>query len=363
MQIVCSMCGRSQGSPLLLECTECSIPFTLSDYPTFRKGEIISDVHNLWRYRRFFPYVRKQFIVSMGEGHTPKISLDQAGRVEAILEYMNPTHSFKDRGTTMLISTLNQRHVSKIIEDSSGNAGASIAAYSARAGISCTVFVPESAPPMKLRQIKSYGAKVTKVAGAREDVARKARQAGSRSFYASHVYNPQFLDGMRSIAYQIGEQYSWNLPDFIYLPVSAGTSLLGLVYGLKNLESSGVTSKLPTIVAVQPSNVSPLHHALIGRNFEPIPGRSSVADALTGVSPARLFEMVQALRSVKGTTEIVSEKEIIESQRFLGRKGMYVEPSSATTYAALRKNMDRGVVTPNDRSLLIITGSGLKSSV
>ena len=175
MQIICSRCGRSQGSPLLLECPECLIPFTLSDYPTFRKGEIVSQVHSLWRYRRFFPYVRKQFIVTMGEGHTPKISLDQAGSVEAILEYMNPTHSFKDRGTTMLISTLSQRRVSKIIEDSSGNAGASIAAYSARAGILCTVFVPEGAPPMKLRQIKSYGAKVTKVAGAREDVARKAR--------------------------------------------------------------------------------------------------------------------------------------------------------------------------------------------
>ena len=168
---------------------------------------------------------------------------------------------------------------------------------------------------------------------------------------------------MRSLAYQIGEQYSWNLPDYIYVPVSAGTLLLGLVYGLKNLESSGAINKLPTIVAVQPSNVSPLHHALLGRNFEPIWGLSSVADALTGVSPARLFEMVQALRSVKGRTEIVSETKIVESHRLLGRKGMYVEPSSATTYAALRKNMDRGVVTPNDRSLLILTGSGLKSSV
>ncbi|MEM0373091.1 MAG: pyridoxal-phosphate dependent enzyme, partial [Sulfolobales archaeon] len=264
---------------------------------------------------------------------------------------------YKDRGAVTLISYLKQKGIKKISEDSSGNAGAAIAAYAARAGIEALIYVPETAKGNKLRQIEAYGAKVIRVKGSREDVAINAEKAGV--YYASHVLNPEFRDGIRTLSYEISRDLGWKSPDLIFLPVSAGTLLLGVYEGFRHLLISGIIEKMPKIIAVQTSQVMPVCSKLKGIPYTPPAQVSSVADALISTNPILIDEMIKVLKE-NGDCVIVDEREIIDAHSKLAKSGFFVEYSSATVYAAYEKYNSNG--ENNDLlSVLILTGHGLKT--
>jgi threonine synthase len=296
-----------------------------------------------------FPYVPKW--VSLGETVTPLI--ERQG-LYLKLDYFSPTYSYKDRGSITLISSLLGKlpEGSDINEDSSGNAGASIAAYASAAGFKPNIYVPQNASEFKIRQIISYGAKIHTVQGSRENVMESCKNAPG--FYASHVLRPEFRDGIRMLSYEIMEQLNWHVPDAVVMPVSAGTLLLGVIYGFRHLLNSGEISRMPQIIAVQTEFVSPLYHRMEGLQYTPPDSYVSVADALVSQSPPLLDEMYQSLKGY-GKVLRVSENEIINSRNKLARSGILVEYSSAVAYAgALKLNGLRPVV--------ILTGNGLKSS-
>jgi threonine synthase len=250
-----------------------------------------------------------------------------------------------------------------ISEDSSGNAGASVAAYAARAGLNAKVYVPQDVSGPKFNQIKFYGAQVVKVSGGRSKVAEEAQKPEKREFYVGHILHPLFREGIRSLAYEIAEQLSWHVPERVYLPVSAGTLLLGVMSGFKHLVESNVIETMPKIVACQTKQVSPLYHRFKNLSYTPPESLTSIADALVSVNPPLLGLMVKHLREANGDAVIVEEDKIFHAFMELAGKGLFVEPSSAVAYAAYKKQLRNQETSKGDKTVIILTGTGLKTTL
>lgn len=335
MRVKCARCGREREGHEV-RCKRCGGPFVVDlDFPYREK------------MRENFPYIARWY--SLGEGNTPLV------RVEGIafkLEFLNPTGSFKDRGAVALISYLAGKGVRRISEDSSGNAGAAIAAYGALAGMEVEIYVPESARGGKIRQIEAYGAMVVKVRGTRGDVAKAAENSGA--YYASHVWQPEFRDGMRSLAYELVRDLG-KPPAAVYMPTSAGTLLLGVYSGFKHLLDSGVIQQMPRLVAVQTEQVRPLCAAVKGEEYAPPEKVTSIADALVSTNPPLLPEMADVVRRY-GDCVWVTDDEIAAAWRWLVKRGLLVEPSSAAALAGRWRLGDRG-----EDAVVVLTGHGLKT--
>ena len=360
-EIKCSKCTRTSTSILDSKCS-CGSPLETHKHFDFEKKKVRKRNYSLWRYVNFFPYVKEKEIISLGEGWTPLIKFSDGLYFK--LDQLNPTGSFKDRGSTVLISSLHKT-VKKaggyISEDSSGNAGASIAAYAARAGLKAKIYVLEDVSGPKFNQIKFYGAEVVKVSGGRSKVAEEAQKVENGKFYVGHILHPLFRDGMRSLAYEMAEQLGWHVPERIYLPVSAGTLLLGVISGFKHLVESNVIEAMPKIVSCQTQQVSPLYHRFKNLSYIPPKKVTSVADALVSVNPPLLGLMVKNLRETNGDAVMVEEDEIFNAFIELARKGLFVEPSSAVAYAAYKKQLKNKEASKGDETVIVLTGMGLKT--
>lgn len=362
IEIKCAACDFSSSNLLEFKCPHCGQPLDTELRFDFDTQKIEKNNYSLWRYASFFPYVKEADITTLGEGWTPLVKLSKS--TYSKLESVNPTGSFKDRGSTVLISALSElvkKAEGYISEDSSGNAGASMAAYAARAGLKAKIYVPNNVSGPKFNQIRFYGAKVVKVSGSRSKVAEEAQKPKKGRFYVGHILHPLFRDGIRSLAYEIAEQFNWEPPDCVYLPVSAGTLLLGLISGFRHLVKSNIIEAMPEIVACQTSQVSPLYHRFKNLPYVAPERVNSIADALVSVNPPLLDIMVRSLKEVNGDAVMVSEDEIANAFKELGRKGFFVEPSSAVAYAAYQKQLGDKKISENARTVIILTGTGLKT--
>lgn len=360
-EIKCSKCSRTSPNILDFKCS-CGSPLESHLHFKFEKKKIRKRNYSLWRYVNCFPYVKEKEIISLGEGWTPLIKFSDGLYFK--LDQLNPTGSFKDRGSTVLISTLHKtikQAGGYVSEDSSGNAGASVAAYAARAGVKAKIYVPENVSGPKFNQIKFYGARVVKVSGGRSKVAEEAQKPERGKFYVGHILHPLFREGMRSLAYEITEQLSWHVPEHIYLPVSAGTLFLGVINGFEHLIGSNVIETMPKIVACQTRQVSPLYHRFKNLSYTPPERLTSIADALVSVNPPLLNLMVKSLREANGDAVIVEEDEIFNAFIELARKGFFVEPSSAVAYAACKKQLKNKAASKCEKTVIILTGMGLKT--
>jgi len=363
-EIKCSICTQSSHIPLTFRCPSCGQPLNVQIPYDFQTEEIRKRDYSVWRYGRFFPYVKETEITTLGEGWTPLVKF--SSNVYFKLESSNPTGSFKDRGSTVLISALHiplKKAGGHIAEDSSGNAGASIAAYAARTGLKAKIYVPENISGPKFSQIKFYGAEVVKVSGSRSKIAEEAQKTEKGKYYVGHILHPLFRDGIRSLAYEIAEQFRWHIPERIYLPVSAGTLLLGVIEGFKHLVKSNIITSMPKIVACQTLQVSPLYHSFKGLTYTPPETITSIADALVSVNPPLLNLMVKQLKESDGDVIMVEEAEIFDAFTELSKKGFFVEPSSAVAYAAYKKQLKNKETSKEDTTVIILTGAGLKTII
>jgi threonine synthase len=363
-EIICSSCHKPSSSLLEFKCNACGKPLEVELKRDFDAKRIHEKTHSLWRYTEFFPYIKEKHIITLGEGWTPLVKF--AKKVYFKLDNLNPTGSFKDRGSTVLISALHEsirRSGGFISEDSSGNAGASVAAYSARAGLRAKIYVPQTVSGPKFNQTRFYGAEVVKVSGSRSRVAEEAQTTEKGKFYVGHILHPLFRDGIRSLAYEIAEQSGWRVPERVYLPVSAGTLLLGVIEGFRHLVASDILEAMPKIVACQTQQVSPLYHRLKNLRYTPPDKITSTADALVSVNPPLLDLMITRLREIKGDSVLVEEDQIIRAFTELAGKGFFVEPSSAVAYAGYKRHLSEGKLAKDDGVVIILTGTGLKTTL
>jgi threonine synthase len=299
----------------------------------------------------------------MDEGFTPLEEVAFSGnRVLIKVDYLFPTGSYKDRGATVLISKMKEWGVQKVVEDSSGNAGSAIAAYCARAGIECEIYVPQRTSSEKTVQIQAYAATLRRVQGSRERTAEAAMRAASKIRYASHCWNPFFLHGTKTFAFEVWEQMGWKVPDALVLPVGHGTLFLGAYTGFKELKEAGMIKKIPRLVGVQSAFCAPLYRAFKRgwRETRPVEKKETVAEGIAIAEPVRGRQILEAIYGTDGEILIVTEKEIRRAWMEMGRKGHFIEPTSAATVAGLKKYMKKK--RRRETVVSTLTGTGLKSA-
>jgi threonine synthase len=327
------------------------------------RGDIDTACRSLWRYATAIR-VAAAGAVSMGEGWTPLVATHWNGlAVQAKLEFMMPTGSFKDRGMTVMVSYLKNQGVTAVLEDSSGNAGASLAAYAAAAGMRARILVPKTASYPKIVQMAATGADVITIPGTRQDVADAALAMSAEIFYASHNWQAFFAEGTKTLAYELWEQLGFRAPDNVVVPLGYGANVLGCDHGFRELAANGEIERVPRIFGVQAANCAPYYHAFCaqGESLVPTEIRPTVAEGIASSKPTRVREVLRAVRDSGASIVAVSEGEIVAALSQLARQGLYVEPTSAAAAAGLSQLIANGTITPQQSTVLVLTGSGLKS--
>ena len=360
----CPACGMAYPADRPLWHCDCGGPLDLEPGQGLRRSDIDADDASLWRYRAALA-LKESPRVSLGEGWTPLVTRHWDGApVRFKLESQMPTGSFKDRGTAVMLNHLLQVGVGPIHEDSSGNAGSSIATYAAAAGLRCRIYVPASAPRGKVVQIAAAGAEVRAIPGTREAVTEAALAAIGESFYASHNWHPYFIEGTKTLAYELWEQLGFAVPDNILVPTGYGSNILGLDRGFDELIRQGEISRRPRLFAVQAENCSALAAAwAVGAaDYVPFTPTATIADGIATVKPVRTAEVLAALRRSGGGVVTVPEAEIGPALKTLGRRGLFVEPTAATAGAALSRLLRDRTIRPDETTIVVLTGHGLKAT-
>jgi threonine synthase len=320
----------------------------------------------LWIFDEFLPVSRE---VSLGEGLTPLVDAP-AWDAQFKLEYVFPTGSFKDRGATTTLSRAVTVGADRVVEDSSGNAGAAVATYAARAGLPADIYVPAAAKASKLRAIERAGATALRVEGDRQAVTDAciaavegdddAESAADETvYYASHAWDPAFYAGTATMAYEIALQRDWAVPDAVVCPLGHGTMFLGAYRGFRALNEAGWTDGVPRLLGAQAAGYAPVADTL--HPDEAATGDSNeLADGIQIRAPARREQILDAV-DASGGDAIALDAEAVETELDrLHRAGFYTEPTCAVAPAALREYRERGVLSPSDDVVVPLTGSGLK---
>lgn len=338
-------------------------PLMITPLPGLGRSEI-GRQRSLWRYAAALPLLIHDPI-SIGEGGTPLVERAWEGaRPLFKLEFFSATGSFKDRGASVMLSALRQQGVRHVLEDSSGNGGAAIAAYAAAGGMTAKILAPASTPPAKTVQARAYGAEIELIPGTRQDTADEAVRQASKIFYASHNWQPFFLQGVKTLAYELWEDLGFVAPDNIIIPTGAGSNVLGCDIGFSELLRRGEIARLPRLFAAQPQACAPLVAGLAA-GFAECPAISpepTIAEGTAIARPVRGREVMQAVRRSGGAGVAVSEAEIEAAARRLAKDGLYVEPTSAVAAAALSRLLQAGAVRASETTIVIVTGGGLKST-
>lgn len=362
MNFVCAKCGKVVSADTREAKCPCGGLWTL-DYqpPKFSFDDIDRNEWSMFRYRKYMALADESWRdISMGEGMTPIVRFDE--NVLLKMDYYMPTLSYKDRGAAVVIAHCKAIGVEDVVQDSSGNAGNSIAAYAAKAGIRCGIFVPEGTSPKKIDMIRAHGATCTVVPGSRDhcaDVCR-AKVTDEGMYYANHVYNPFFYEGTKTYIYETLEQLG-RVPANLVIPVGNGTLFLGAIYALEHLMASGIISEMPQIIAVQSEKCDPLLLAAEQGMDEPakVSPEPTIAEGIAIGKPMRGPEILALARKHNVRFVHAPEDKILEARAVLAKKGIYCEHTTAANYAAYLRYCELYGPTPD--CLITMCGAGLKS--
>ena len=362
--LVCSKCGKEYSpEEKLFRCPSCSSHFNLKlDSLKFDPESLDNNSGSgIWRYKSVLP-VRNENIISYSEEKTPLTSYSsESGELLIKLDYLFPSGSYKDRGAAVMVSKVKELNVDYVVEDSSGNAGASVAAYCAKGGINCSIYVPASNSEAKLSQIKSYGAELVAVEGTRAETSLKVLEAAEKYYYASHIWNPWFYHGTKTFAYEVCEQLGWEAPGTVVLPAGHGTLFLGSYLGFSELYDAGVISSIPRFIAVQAENCSPVYAKWKGTGNKE--ASETLAEGIAITAPVRIDDILTVIEKTSGEVVTVTEMEIREELLKLISRGFYTEPTSAAVTAGAEKYLSASKASGQapGKTVTVLTGSGLKA--
>jgi threonine synthase len=337
------------------------------DYSSIQKvilrDDFMRDMPEHWKYWAFMPVKDLSKIITMGEGGTPLLEnrrLWKKGRLLIKYEASNPTGSFKDRGSSLEITKALEFGKRKVALASTGNMGASIAAYAAYAGLECTVFIPDFVGKEKLIQIKAYGAKTILVDGDYSVAMKEAEDfvvSNPDSFLTGDY--PWRSEGTKTLGFEIADQLYWKVPDHVVVPIGNGTLIWSVFEAFRELVLVGITDRIPRIIGVQVENCDPVVHAWENELGEIIPVKDpqTVATAIACGDPIDGIAALKAIRESGGEAVRVSDKEALFARDILAANGIFVEPSGAVAYAGVMKKKPEGTI------VAIATGHGLKDMV
>jgi len=375
----CTYCGKTypENKPIRL-CEACGkVLYARYDASAAKKAvkrEAIKDrPASMWRYFEMLPVHNEANVVTLQEGWTPIIPAPKLAKAigsQSVVikdEGINPTGTFKVRGISAAISKANELGIKSVTMPTAGNAGGACSFYAARAGMGAYVFMPKDAPEANQKEVVHAGAKLTLVDGLIGEAGKQARKlaADSGFFDLSTLQEPYRAEGKKTMGYEIAEQMRWTFPDVIMYPTGGGTGIVGIWKAVFEMEALGWTDgKRPRIFAVQSENCQPIVNAFKkGAEFaEPWPTPHTIAHGMRVPSAIADYLILRVLRESKGGGVTVSDQEIIEHMRLVARtEGVFVCPEGAATAAGARKLIADGTISPDEKILLLNTGSGLKS--
>ena len=374
----CAACHLEHEARRLLNlCRECGKPL-LVRYDlqrvrsTLTKESLVGRRADLWRYREVLPVDSEENIVSLGEGWTPLLPAPRLGKqlgIERLYikdESQNPTQSFKARGMSAAVSMAKELGAQKLAVPSAGNAAGALAAYAARAGLECFIFMPADTPRANVVECEQTGAEITLIDGLITDcgaeIARRKEAEGW--FDVSTLKEPYRVEGKKTLGYELAEQFNWKLPDVIIYPTGGGTGLIGMWKAFDEMEQMGwIGSKRPRMVTVQASGCAPIVSAFeSGKRFAAeFPDAATIASGLRVPKAIGDFLILDAIRASGGTALAVTDEELIAATREIGAaEGIFCAPEGAACLPALKKLVEREEVALDERIVLFNTGAGVK---
>lgn len=356
----CFHCKREYpAEKTLFWCPDCGGSLVFHYKPSVIRGYLDSKFRKAkpshWKYWMFYPIPRRE-VVTMGEGGTPLVN--DKNREEWLFKFEgeNPTGSFKDRGSTVEITHAKHLGIKKVACASTGNMGASVSAYAARAGIKATIYVPKGATLIKEKQIRCYGARLIEVRGDYTDALKKTQELWTRKkvyLTGDYLYRQE---GQKSVIMEALDQMK-NTPRYVVLPIGMGNLCYATYKGLKEMKEVGLISRMPKLVAVQSYHCSTVVEAFnSGGKIPVVKNPETIASAICCGKPNYGEEALFALKETKGKGVVVTDEEMRQAKDELAGQGLYAEASGAASYAGAKKLKLRG------KTLMIITGHGLKDS-
>ncbi len=362
MQYVCTACGKKVQTSTTSACCSCGGLFELDFVePDWDASLIDRDCWSIFRYRRFMAVDDEAWrSVTMGEGMTPIIEF--APGVLFKMDYFMPTLSFKDRGAATLVSHMASIGVKTCVQDSSGNGGNAVAAYCARAGIACDIYVPQGTSPKKITMIESHGARVHVIEGTRDHCADVCRKEVFEhgAYYANHVYNPYFYEGMKAYIYETLEQLG-RIPANILVPLGNGTLFIGVIKALEHLQRSGVIKAFPNIIAIQSANCDPFCQGVQQGLDVPaeVDVKPTIAEGIAIGKPMRGREIMSMIKRHNVRVVTAPEDKILECRARIARRGIFCEHTTAANLAAYEHYCELYGDAPD--VLMPMCGAGIKS--
>ena len=385
----CLKCGQliDKADDDLRQCPKCNGPISIKMNIEQLK-EVISkekfysqQIKSMWSFFDFLPLLDKKNIVSLMEGNTPLLKSKRLAQNFGLknltlkLDFLNPTGSFKDLQISMGTSKAIESNKSSVITVSSGNVGASVAAYSARAGLKNIILIPTIAPESKIIQIKQYGGNVVKIdSDSTEFISQIVDKASSEfnmaNLITAGIFNPFVNKGAKTISYEIAIQSKFDnqgFPDAIIIPVGGSGLLSGVYEGFQELMDLDIIEHIPKMFGVQPEGCAPFVKAIENNSLpefvfqNPWKNINTISTALADDIPLDCYTGIPAIKNSKGYAIAVSDEEtLIAGKQLSNLEGIFAEPSSCTTIAAIIKLLGKGLIQTDEKIYCLITGSGFK---
>lgn len=369
--IRCVSCGEEYNNDdVIYTCEKCgSVLELVPESVDVDKSIFDGRKDTLWKYKEFIP-VDESKIVTLEEGGTPFCKCDKLGEELGVNLYVkvegsNPTGSFKDRGMTVGMTKAMELGVSTVGCASTGNTSASLAAYAARAGLRCIVFLPSGKVALgKLAQAMFHGAEVISING-NFDEALEAMTALAleKHLYLLNSINPFRLEGQKTIGYEILHSLGWQSPDRIILPVGNAGNISAIWKGVSEFYDAGFVDSKPMMTGIQAEGACPITNAFKNHSKEiiPVENPETIATAIRIGAPVSYTKALNAIYDSNGYSETVSDEEILSAQKLLARKeGIGVEPASAASIAGLKKLVEMGEIDKGETVTCVVTGHLLK---
>ena len=376
-QLVCPKCSASYPAGQAHGLCRCGSPL-LADYAMaeaargFRPEALVGRPETMWRYREMLPVQNPSNVITFGEGFTPLVHAQRLGRHLGLdrlyikEEAGNPTGSFKARGLCAAVSMAKELGIRKLAIPSAGNAAGALAAYAAHAGLESWIFMPEDTPRANIREAEVFGAHVTLVRGLITDCGRivAERKEAEGWFDVSTLKEPYRIEGKKTMGFELGEQFGWELPDVVLYPTGGGTGLIGMWKAFREMETLGWTGPArPRMVSVQSAGCAPIVRAFEkgAHEAEPWQNARTIASGLRVPRAIGDFLMLEALYESRGTAVAVDDQELVDAIRLCGRlEGIFLCPEGAACLPALRRLIRQGWISPGEKVVMFNTASGLK---
>ncbi|MDO4619117.1 MAG: threonine synthase [Lachnospiraceae bacterium] len=373
----CTLCGHTfEAHPDTTVCPDCGgildieydydyIKSKLTKYDLMDRNE-----RSMWRYMEFLPVEGIGKRPRLRVGMSPFYEAERLGKLLGVGtlyikdDGINPTASLKDRASAMAVVKAEEAGKDTIACSSTGNAASSLAGNAAAAGFSTYIFVPSRAPKGKVAQLMMFGANVISVQGSYEDTFRLSAEAIDRWgwYNRNAAINPYLMEGKKTVALEICEQLNFKMTDYVAISVGDGCTIAGVWKGFKDMYAAGFIDRLPRLISVQASGCYPINAAAAAHTLDWKPQEeNTIADSIAVGVPRNAIKAIKAIEESNGITVNVSDDEILEAMRLLGRNaGVFAEPAGATGTAGIKKAIELGLIEKDASIVSVVTGNGLK---